>query len=218
MLLFLFKKLFLKRFVWIFCLPMNLHSIDAGVFWVSPVASHLQFDMAEHSGRLLLQRKQGEASLLRWEEPQHNHVALFASTPLAADQMAALTEEEARETRRPFLARAIGAPSVPRKQSPGLRGLLRGVVETQVALLPRLPWDTGTVLLMETDVCNLPSHQQFFLLALKGTNSLPEPLPTAAFSALPGRKGKHFQRWADHLIFPAGASHMGEQRVAWVII
>lgn len=147
-LLFVFKK-----FLWLFYLPMNLHSIDAGVFWVSPVASHLQSDMAERFGRLLLQRKRGEASLLRREELQlfpNNHVALFASTPLAADQMAAPTEEEAREIRRPFLTRAIEAPSVPRKQSPGLRGLLRGVVETQAALLPRLLWDTGTVLLMET--------------------------------------------------------------------
>lgn len=122
---------------------MNLHSIDAGVFWVSPVASHLQSDMAERFGRLLLQRKRGEASLLTGEEPLHNYEALFASTPLAAEQMAAPTEEEAREIRRPFLTRAIEAPSVPRKQSPGLRGLLRGVVETQAALLPRLLWDTA---------------------------------------------------------------------------
>lgn len=85
-----------------------------------------------------------------WEEPLHNYEALFASTPLAVNQMAAPTEEEAREMRRPFLTRAIEAPSVPRKQSPGLRGLLRGVVETQAALLPRLLWDTGTVLLLET--------------------------------------------------------------------
>ena len=48
-LLFVFKK-----FLWLFYLPMNLHSIDAGVFWVSPVASHLQSDMAERFGRLLL--------------------------------------------------------------------------------------------------------------------------------------------------------------------
>ena len=58
--------------------------------------------------------------------------------------------------RTPF-ARATEEPSVPRKQRPGLRGLLRGAVETRDTLLPGLPRDMGRVPLRGEDVCRPPS-------------------------------------------------------------
>jgi len=40
-------------------LPMHLHSVNAGVFWMSPVALHQNLDVAKGSGMIILQRKWG---------------------------------------------------------------------------------------------------------------------------------------------------------------
>lgn len=38
-------------------LPTYLHSINAGVFWMSPVALHQKLDILKGSGKIILQRK-----------------------------------------------------------------------------------------------------------------------------------------------------------------
>ena len=62
-------------------LPVNLYSVHTGVLRVSPVALHLEFDVAEGPGKLLLYRNGGSHHYAGGQSPSTSSEPLLPTLP-----------------------------------------------------------------------------------------------------------------------------------------